>query len=60
MDPSAGHLLKMVRSIMVKGLEALTAECAIAAIEADVLDEVFVSLSEAIPTSIYQLMLCTT
>ena len=41
--------IKMVRSIMVKGLEALTAECAIAAIEADVLDEVFVSLSEGHP-----------
>ena len=35
----------MVRSIMVKGLEALTAECALAAVEADVLDEVFKSLS---------------
>ena len=35
----------MVRSIMVKGLEALTAECALAAVEADVLDEVFNSLS---------------
>ena len=33
--------IKMVRSIMVKGLEALTAECALAAVEADVLDEVF-------------------
>ena len=43
--PSVAHLAKMVRSIMVKGLEALTAECAIATIEADVLDEVFVSLS---------------
>lgn len=41
--------VKMVRSIMVKGLEALTAECAIAAIEADVLDEVFASLSEGHP-----------
>ena len=41
--------VKMVRSIMVKGLEALTAECTIAAIEADVLDEVFVSLSEDHP-----------
>ena len=37
--------IKMVRSIMVKGLEALTAECALAAVEADVLDEVFHSLS---------------
>ena len=37
--------IKMVRSILVKGLEALTAECALAAVEADVLDEVFHSLS---------------
>ncbi|MDC3170398.1 DUF1932 domain-containing protein, partial [Paracoccaceae bacterium] len=41
--------VKMVRSIMVKGLEALTAECTIAAIEADVLDEVFASLLEGHP-----------
>ena len=41
--------IKMVRSIMVKGLEALTAECALAAVEADVLDEVFTSLSEEHP-----------
>ena len=34
---------------MVKGLEALTAECALAAVEADVLDEVFTSLSEGHP-----------
>ena len=41
--------VKMVRSIMVKGLEALTAECTIAPIEADVLDEVFASLLEGHP-----------
>ena len=41
--------VKMVRSIMVKGLEALTAECALAAVEADVLDEVFTSLSDGHP-----------
>ncbi|MDC3081603.1 DUF1932 domain-containing protein [Paracoccaceae bacterium] len=41
--------VKMVRSIMVKGLEALTAECALAAVEADVLDEVFNSLSAEHP-----------
>ena len=41
--------VKMVRSIMVKGLEALTAECTFAAIEADVLDEVFASLSDGHP-----------
>ena len=41
--------VKMVRSIMVKGLEALTAECALAAVEADVVDEVFNSLSAEHP-----------
>ncbi len=41
--------VKMVRSIMVKGLEALTAECTLAAFEADVLDEVFASLSDGHP-----------
>ena len=41
--------VKMVRSIMVKGLEALTAECALAAVEADVLDEVFDSLTDGHP-----------
>ena len=41
--------IKMVRSIMVKGLEALTAECTLAAVEADVLDEVFTSLSDGHP-----------
>ena len=41
--------IKMVRSIMVKGLEALTAECALAAVEADVLEEVFNSLSAEHP-----------
>ena len=41
--------IKMVRSIMVKGLEALTAECTLAAAAADVADEVFPSLKAAHP-----------
>ena len=41
--------IKMVRSILVKGLEALTAECALAAVEANVLDDVFNSLSAEHP-----------
>lgn len=36
--------IKMIRSVMVKGLEALTAECVLAAQAADVLDEVLASL----------------
>lgn len=39
--------IKMLRSVMVKGMEALTAECAMAANKAGVLDEVFSSLGEA-------------
>jgi 3-hydroxyisobutyrate dehydrogenase-like beta-hydroxyacid dehydrogenase len=41
--------IKMIRSIMVKGMEALTAECALAAVEAGVEDEVFASLSASCP-----------
>ena len=36
--------IKMIRSVMVKGLEALTWECAVAAEEAGVFDEVMASL----------------
>lgn len=36
--------IKMIRSVMVKGLEALTAECVLAADAAGVLDEVLASL----------------
>lgn len=36
--------IKMIRSVMVKGMEALTAECVLAADAAGVLDEVLVSL----------------
>lgn len=41
--------IKMVRSIMVKGLEALTAECVLAAVAAGVEDEVFPSLKSGHP-----------
>jgi 3-hydroxyisobutyrate dehydrogenase-like beta-hydroxyacid dehydrogenase len=36
--------IKMIRSVMVKGIEALTAECVLAADRAGVLDEVIASL----------------
>lgn len=36
--------IKMIRSVMVKGMEALTAECVLAAQQAGVLDEVLSSL----------------
>lgn len=41
--------IKMIRSVMVKGLEALSAECAIAARAAGVLDEVIASLDASWP-----------
>ena len=41
--------IKLVRSIMVKGLEALTAECALAAAAAGVADDVFPSLKDGHP-----------
>ena len=41
--------IKMVRSIMVKGMEALTAECTLAATAAGVIDEVLPSLKKGHP-----------
>jgi len=46
-----GHAssIKMIRSVMVKGIEALTAECALAADRAGVLSEVIASLDASPP-----------
>lgn len=41
--------IKMIRSVMVKGLEALTAECTLAAVAAGVEDEVIASLNKSHP-----------
>jgi 3-hydroxyisobutyrate dehydrogenase-like beta-hydroxyacid dehydrogenase len=41
--------IKMIRSVMVKGIEALTAECMLAADRAGVLDEVLASLDASPP-----------
>ena len=41
--------IKMVRSVMIKGLEALTAECFLAATRAGVEPEIFASLSKSFP-----------
>lgn len=41
--------IKMIRSVMIKGLEALSAECILAASEAGVLDEVLASLDASWP-----------
>lgn len=45
----AASSIKMIRSIMVKGLEALTAECTLAAVAAGVEDEVLGSLTKSHP-----------
>ena len=48
-----GHAsaIKMIRSVMVKGIEALTAECVLAARKAGVLDDVLASLDAGPPAS---------
>src|SRR5262245_57070472 len=46
----AAAAIKMVRSVMVKGMEALTYECFVAAARAGVEDEVIASLSKSFPT----------
>jgi 3-hydroxyisobutyrate dehydrogenase-like beta-hydroxyacid dehydrogenase len=43
--------IKMIRSVMVKGIEALTAECVLAANKAGVLEEVLASLDASPPPS---------
>lgn len=45
----AASSIKMIRSVMVKGLEALTAECTLAAVAAGVQEEVFASLLKSHP-----------
>jgi 3-hydroxyisobutyrate dehydrogenase-like beta-hydroxyacid dehydrogenase len=45
----AASTIKMLRSIMVKGMEALTAECALAAVRAGVDGEVLGSLDKSFP-----------
>ena len=42
--------IKMIRSVMIKGIEALTLECFLAAARAGVLDEVTTSLKNNYPT----------
>jgi len=45
----AAAAIKMVRSVMVKGLEALTYECFVAAARAGVTDQVMASLAKSFP-----------
>ena len=42
--------IKMVRSVMIKGMEALTAECFLAATRAGVTPQILASLSKSFPT----------
>jgi 3-hydroxyisobutyrate dehydrogenase-like beta-hydroxyacid dehydrogenase len=46
----AAAAIKMVRSVMIKGMEALTLECFLAATRAGVTDQVIASLSKSFPT----------
>ena len=48
-EVGAASSIKMIRSVMVKGLEALTAECALAAVAAGIEDEVLSSLMKSHP-----------
>lgn len=48
-DVGAASAIKMIRSIMIKGLEALTAECLLSAHAAGVEDEVIASLDASFP-----------
>lgn len=48
-DVGAASSIKMIRSVMVKGLEALTAECLLAAVAAGVEDEVLGSFALSHP-----------
>jgi len=51
-NPEVGSAaaIKMIRSVMIKGMEALTLECFLAAARAGVLEEVTVSLKNNYPT----------
>ena len=48
-DIGAAAAIKMVRSVMVKGLEALTLECFLAARRAGVEEQIFASLGKSYP-----------
>jgi 3-hydroxyisobutyrate dehydrogenase-like beta-hydroxyacid dehydrogenase len=48
-EPGAAAAIKMVRSVMIKGIEALTLECFLAASRAGVIDEVAASMKNNYP-----------
>jgi len=49
-DIGAAAAIKMVRSVMIKGMEALTLECFLAASRAGVEEQIVASLSKSFPT----------
>jgi len=49
-ETGSAAAIKMIRSVMIKGIEALTLECFLAAARAGVLDEVTASLKNNYPT----------
>ncbi|MGP0095354.1 MAG: DUF1932 domain-containing protein [Xanthobacteraceae bacterium] len=49
-EVGAAAAIKMVRSVMIKGMEALTLECFVAAARAGVEEQVIASLSKSFPT----------
>jgi 3-hydroxyisobutyrate dehydrogenase-like beta-hydroxyacid dehydrogenase len=49
-ETGSAAAIKMIRSVMIKGIEALTAECFLAADRAGVLEEVTASLKNNYPT----------
>ncbi len=49
-DTGQAAAIKMIRSVMIKGMEALTLECYLAAARAGLLDEVLVSMRNNYPT----------
>ena len=49
-DTGKAAAIKMVRSVMIKGLEALTLECFLAAKRAGIVDEVATSMQNNYPT----------
>ena len=49
-EVGAAAALKMIRSVMIKGIEALTLECFLAAKRAGIVDEVAASLKNNYPT----------
>ena len=55
-DTGKAAAIKMIRSVMIKGIEALTLECYLAASRAGLLDEVLVSMKNNYPALDFEKM----